>query len=60
MAKNKDGFLQAEKKEFKKINWPTKKDTFDYSLVVIITSIITGVLIWGLDIVFGNILKFIM
>ncbi|MDD7305900.1 MAG: preprotein translocase subunit SecE [Peptoniphilaceae bacterium] len=60
MAKNKEGFLQAEKKEFKKINWPTKKDTFDYSLLVIIASVITGILIWGLDVVFGNILKFIM
>lgn len=60
MAKKKDGFFQAEKKEFKKINWPTKKDTFDYSLLVVIVSIITGVLIWLLDLIFGNLLGFLM
>lgn len=60
MAKKKDGFFQAEKKEFKKINWPTKKETLDYTLLVIIVSIITGILIWGLDVIFGNLLKVII
>lgn len=60
MAKKKEGFWQAERKEFKKISWPSKKDTFDYTFLVIITSIITGVLIWGLDVVFGNLLKLVM
>ena len=60
MAKRKDGFFKSIKREFKKITWPTQSETLNYSLLVIIVSVITGVLIWLLDIVFGNILGFLM
>jgi preprotein translocase subunit SecE len=60
MAKKKEAFFPSVKREFKKINWPTKKDTFDYSLLVVIISIITGVLIRVLDLIFGNLLGLIM
>ena len=60
MAKKKEAFFPAVKKEFKKINWPTKKDTFDYSLLVVIISIITAVIIWILDMIFGSLLGLIM
>lgn len=60
MAKKKEAFLPSVRKEFKKINWPTGKQVVDYSLLVIIVSIITGVLIWILDLIFGNLLGFLM
>ena len=60
MAKKKDGFFKSVNREFKKITWPTKNETLNYSLLVIIVSVITGVLIWLLDIVFGNLLGFLM
>lgn len=60
MAKRKDGFFKSIRREFKKITWPTQSETLNYSLLVIIVSVITGVLIWLLDIVFGNILGFLM
>lgn len=60
MAKKKEGFLSSTRKEFKKITWPSKKDTLDYSLLVLVVSIITGVLIWVLDLIFGNLLGFLM
>lgn len=60
MAKRKDGFFKSIRREFKKITWPTQSETLNYSLLVIIVSVITGVLIWLLDIVFGNILRFLM
>ncbi|MDY3006108.1 preprotein translocase subunit SecE [Anaerococcus sp. AGMB00486] len=60
MAKKNDGFLKSTKREFKKITWPTKNETLNYSLLVIIVSVITGLLIWLLDIVFGNILGLMM
>lgn len=56
MAKKKDGFFKSVNREFKKITWPTKNETLNYSLLVIIVSVITGLLIWLLDIVFGNLL----
>lgn len=60
MAKKKEGFFKSIRREFKKITWPTKNETLNYSLLVIIVSVITGLLIWLLDIVFGNILGFLM
>ncbi|WP_341871709.1 preprotein translocase subunit SecE [Anaerococcus obesiensis] len=42
------------------MTWPTKNETLNYSLLVIIVSVITGLLIWLLDIVFGNMLGFLM
>lgn len=60
MAKKKEGFFKSVNKEFKKITWPTKNETLDYSLLVIVVSVITGLIIWLLDIVFGNILGLLM
>lgn len=60
MAKKKDGFFKSVSREFKKITWPTKNETLNYSLLVIIVSVITGLLIWLLDIIFGNMLGFLM
>ena len=60
MAKRNEGFFSSTRREFKKITWPTKKEIFDYSLLVIVVSVITGILIRLLDLVFGNLLGFLM
>lgn len=49
----KSGFMKGVRTEFKKIVWPSKKSVFYYSLAVITISIISSIMIWGLD----NILK---
>lgn len=60
MAKKKDSFFSGVVKEFKKVQWPTKKTTLEYSLLVIAISAVTGVAIWGLDKIFHFLLTAIM
>ena len=56
MAKKEEGFVTSVKKERKKIQWPDKKTTMEYALLVLIISAITAVVIWGLDKVFAFLL----
>lgn len=60
MAKKKDSFFGGVSKEFKKVQWPTKKITLEYSLLVIAISALTAFAIWGLDKIFHFLLSTIM
>lgn len=61
MAKKEEGFFSSVRREGKKIQWPSKKTTIEYTLLVLVISIITGVIIWFLDeIVFSNLLKLLI
>ncbi|WP_276862529.1 preprotein translocase subunit SecE [Anaerococcus tetradius] len=60
MAKKKDSFFSGVSKEFKKIQWPTKKTSFEYSWMIIAMSATTAVAIWLLDKVFQALLQIIM
>ena len=42
-------FFRDIRSEFKKISWPTKKQVWNNTLVVLVTVLIFGVVIWGLD-----------
>lgn len=46
-------FLKDVKVELMKVSWPTKEQTFKYSLAVILTSLIIALFLGGLDSVFG-------
>jgi len=53
-------FLKEIKTEIKKVNWPTKKETIRYTLIVIGISIAVAIYLGGLDFIFTTILnKFI-
>lgn len=61
MAKKEEGFFSSVRRERKKIQWPSKKTTIEYTLLVLVISIITGVIIWFLDeVVFSNLLKLLI
>ncbi len=47
------------KAEVKKIVWPTKAQVINNTLVVIVVSIIAAICIFGLDTIFGFIVRFI-
>jgi len=53
----KTGFLKRKfgefKGEFTKIIWPSRKDLVKQSLTVIVTSLIFGVIICGMDMIFS-------
>lgn len=60
MAKKDEGFFASVSRERKKIQWPDKQTTFQYTLLVLAISAITGVVIWLLDMLFANLLGFII
>ena len=54
-------FLKEVKLELKKVNWPSRKETLKYTLVVIGFSAIVALFLGGLDFVFAFLLdKFIV
>ena len=50
-------FLKEARTELEKVNWPTKEQTINYTLVVIGISISTSAFLGGLDWIFETILK---
>jgi preprotein translocase subunit SecE len=42
-------YLRESKEELEKVSWPSKKDTFRYSLIVIALSIILAAFFAGFD-----------
>lgn len=50
-------FLVEAKAEMLKVNWPTRKQTANYTMLVIAVSIAVAAFLGGLDWVFSYILK---
>ncbi len=46
-------FFKDAKSEFKKVVWPTPKETTHNTVVVIIVCVLAGLVIFGLDSLFG-------
>lgn len=46
-------FFKEVKSEMKKVVWPTKKQVIKSTLIVIAVVVLIGVVIWGLDLLFG-------
>ncbi len=54
-------FLKEVKLEMKKVNWPTRKETIKYTLIIIAVSIAVAAFLGGLDYIFTTMLnKFIL
>jgi len=45
-------FLKEAKVELKKVNWPSRKDTIKYTLIVIGLSFAVAIFLGGLDFLF--------
>jgi preprotein translocase subunit SecE len=50
-------FLKESKTELKKVKWPTLKETLQYTLVVIIISLVVAAYLGGLDYIFSFFLR---
>jgi len=54
-------FFTEIKTQMKLVDWPTKKETIRYTLIVIITAIITATFFGGADFLFTSFLsKFVL
>jgi preprotein translocase subunit SecE len=47
-------FVKEVRAELRKVAWPTRKETLNYSLIVAVTLVLMTVLIFGLDWVFSE------
>ena len=46
-------FLREVRGELRKVAWPSRPETVNYSIVVLVTIIVLGAMIYGLDWVFS-------
>jgi len=53
-------YLKASIEEMKKVAWPTKKETYNYTLLVIFISIGVALFLGLLDLVFAEGLKYLI
>jgi preprotein translocase subunit SecE len=49
---NLRNFLNEVRNELKRVSWPSRKEVYATTVVVILTSIFFGLYLWGLDQVF--------
>jgi preprotein translocase subunit SecE len=53
------GFAKDSRLEVRKVVWPTRQETVQTTLIILVVSIITGLILWGLDGIFVRIVSFI-
>lgn len=53
-------YFKGVKSELKKVNWPTKKELTNYTVVVLATTFAMTLVIWGLDLIFQNVVSLIV
>ena len=53
-------YLKESVEELKKVTWPTKKETYNYTLLVIGISLAIAVFLGGLDYIFSQGLELIL
>ena len=58
--KKKGGTLTNVRSEYKKVVWPTKKQTAVYTFTVVSIAILIALFCWVLDLVFNAIVGFII
>ncbi|CAC9931512.1 preprotein translocase, SecE subunit [Aedoeadaptatus nemausensis] len=52
-------YFRGVKREFKRVVWPTKKQLFQYSVIVILVSLVTAIFLYAVDFVFSRIMGLI-
>ena len=53
-------FLTNVKGELRKVTWPTRKDTYASTLVVILLVLTVGVFLWGVDSVLSTLIRILL
>ena len=51
------GYLKDVRFEMRKVSWPTKRETFRYTLIVIFVSLIVAIFLGALDFIFITLLN---
>ncbi len=54
------GFIREVRAEISKVTWPTRDDTIKLSLIVVVISLVVGIYLGGLDLLFTQMLRFLI
>ena len=54
------GFMKTSRTEMRKVVWPTRKETLQTTLVVIIMVLLVGIFLWLLDMFLGWAVRFVI
>lgn len=54
--KKQGGYLKGVRSEMKKVIWPDRKDTIQYTVTTLVFAILVALFCWGLDLAFGGII----
>jgi len=53
-------FFREVSTEVKKVSWPTRQEVFNYTLIVIISSVSVAIFLGGLDVLFQKAISYIL
>jgi len=53
-------FFNEVRSELKKVTWPSRREVYSTTLVVVATSIFFGFYLWGLDLVFSRMMSLVL
>jgi preprotein translocase subunit SecE len=53
-------FFRELRAELRKVVWPTKKETMQYTMIVVSTVAVVSLFIWVIDSVFSGLLRLII
>ena len=53
------GFAKDSRLEVRKVVWPTRQETVQTTLIILVVSTISGLILWGLDGIFVRVVSFI-
>jgi preprotein translocase subunit SecE len=56
---NSRNFLTEVRNEMKRVTWPSSKEVYATTVVVILTSTFFGLYLWGLDLLFDRAVRWI-
>jgi preprotein translocase subunit SecE len=56
---NSRNFLAEVRNEMKRVTWPSKKEVYATTFVVILTAAFFGIYLWGLDLAINSFVNFI-
>ena len=57
---NGRSFLLEVRNETRRVTWPSRREVYATTFVVIVTSTFFGLYLWGLDLMFNRLIDFIL
>lgn len=57
--KRTGNFFRDSWQELKKVRWPSRKELVSYTIIVLVTVVLVAIFFYFLDIIFGNVIRWI-